>query len=150
MSLLRRFLRKAKRPDSSPEVNNRPIKIRKGIELLLDQEGQGEPLQQGVFYRMKIKMWLHRGDPVAWTEQFGLLDRMEISADCTELTADHRIDREFLFSGLFYGVIGMKVGGIRKLRIAPHLAFGDKGVEGMIPPNALLTVEVAVLEKRQW
>ena len=99
---------------------------------------------------MKIKMWLRRGDPVPWTEQFGLLDRMEISADCTELTADYRIDREFLFSGLFYGVIGMKVGGIRKLRIAPHLAFGDKGVEGMIPPNALLTVEVAVLEKRQW
>jgi FKBP-type peptidyl-prolyl cis-trans isomerase 2 len=124
------------------------MKKRKGIEVLEDREGFGESLQKGSFYQMRIKMWLHRGEPVVWSTPYGLLDRMELSPDRTELTADYRIDREFLFAGLFYGVLDMKVGGARRLKIAPHLAYGETGVEGMIPPNALLTVEVTVLGKR--
>ena len=42
----------------------------------------------------------------------------------------------------------MHVGGTRTLRIAPHLAYGEQGVPGVIPANALLTVEVTVLWER--
>ena len=42
----------------------------------------------------------------------------------------------------------MRVGGTRTLRIAPHLAYGERGIPGVIPPNAVLTVEVAVLSER--
>lgn len=56
-----------------------------------------------------------------------------------------RIDREQLFAGLFYGCEGMNVGGKRKLRIAPHLAYGEQGVPGVIPPNALLTAELEIV-----
>ena len=129
-------------------VGQEQMKKRKGIEVLEDHEGSGEPLQKGSFYQMRIRMWLHKGDPVIWTTPYGLLDRMELSPDRTVLTADYRIDREYLFAGLFYGVLDMKVGGTRKLKIAPHLAFRETGVDGMIPPSALLTVEVTVLGKR--
>jgi FKBP-type peptidyl-prolyl cis-trans isomerase len=50
-----------------------------------------------------------------------------------------------LIAGLFYGVDGMRVGGIRRLEIAPHLAYGDRGVPGVIPPGALLNAEIAIL-----
>ena len=41
----------------------------------------------------------------------------------------------------------MRIGGVRKLRIAPHLAYGEEGVEDLIPANALLVVEVSVLKE---
>jgi FKBP-type peptidyl-prolyl cis-trans isomerase len=57
-----------------------------------------------------------------------------------------RVDRRSLINGLFYGLDGMRVGGMRRLEIAPHLAYGDRGVPGTIPPNAVVTAEIVVLE----
>jgi FKBP-type peptidyl-prolyl cis-trans isomerase len=34
---------------------------------------------------------------------------------------------------------------MRRLEIAPHLAYGERGVPAVIPPNALLVAEVTVL-----
>jgi FKBP-type peptidyl-prolyl cis-trans isomerase len=56
-----------------------------------------------------------------------------------------RIDRGSLVNGLFYGVEGMHVGGTRRLEIAPHLAYGGRGVPGVIPANAVLTAEITIL-----
>src|ERR1039458_8247372 len=39
----------------------------------------------------------------------------------------------------------MRVGGRRRLRVGPHLAYRDKGVPGLIPPNAKLVFEVELL-----
>lgn len=40
----------------------------------------------------------------------------------------------------------MRVGGTRRLEIAPHLAYGDRGVPGTIPAGAVLIAEITVLE----
>lgn len=44
------------------------------------------------------------------------------------------------------GVIGMKVGGKRRLTIPPDLGYGTQGAGSVIPPNAILVFDLELLE----
>jgi FKBP-type peptidyl-prolyl cis-trans isomerase len=71
---------------------------------------------------------------------------------------DSSVDRKEPFSfrlgagqvikGWDEGVMGMKIGGKRKLTIPPQLGYGARGAGGVIPPNATLTFDVKLLDLR--
>jgi peptidylprolyl isomerase len=46
------------------------------------------------------------------------------------------------------GVMSMRVGGRRTLRIPPDLGYGSRGAGNVIPPNAELIFEVELLDVR--
>ena len=128
------------------------MKLRKGLEILEDIPGIGEEIQKLESYRIKIKMWLNKGDPVIWQDDFPeeLQHIVMLSQDRTEITQVHRYHRENFIPGIYYGLKGMRVHGVRKLKISPNLAYGKKGIEGRIPPDALLIAEITILEEYDW
>ncbi|NCF35828.1 MAG: peptidylprolyl isomerase [Gammaproteobacteria bacterium] len=77
-----------------------------------------------------------------------MIDRARLEDGGATLITDLRIDRENLFAGLFQGIEGMRIGGRRKLKISPHLAYGEKGIPGKIPGQAVIIAEIEFIEER--
>ena len=118
-----------------------------GIEILADRPGTGDPVERQQIYRMRIRMWLNRGDPVRWQHPSGPVDTARLEDDGAALVSDLRVDRENLVAGIFQGIDGMRVGGLRKLKISPHLAYGARGIPGIIPANAIVVAEVEIINQ---
>jgi hypothetical protein len=129
-------------------MNPSPPTIKPGVKLLEDVPGDGALVRKRASYRVKLRMWLRRGEPVRWSAPWGPIDSARVEEGGAVLITDVRVDRVCLVAGLFYGMQGMRVGGTRTLRVAPHLAYREQGVPGVIPPNALLTIEVTVIAER--
>jgi FKBP-type peptidyl-prolyl cis-trans isomerase len=104
-----------------------------GLTIIDLIDGEGETCAAGQAVTVHYTGWLQNG---------------------TKFDSSHDRDEPFEFDlgagrvipGWDEGVLGMKVGGKRKLTIPPKLAYGSKGAGGVIPPNATLVFEVELIE----
>lgn len=122
-------------------------RLRSGVEMLANISGTGEPVRRQHNYMVRLRMWLN-GEPIRHEIPSGPVGVGRLEDNGETVITEMRINRGSLMSGLFYGVEGMRIGGTRRLEIAPHLAYGEQGVPGKIPSNALIVAEITILEAR--
>ena len=104
-----------------------------GLKIEDKEEGTGDEAVAGQRVTVHYTGWLTDG-----TKFDSSLDRNDPFAF---VLAAGRV-----IPGWDEGVAGMRVGGVRRLTIPPHLGYGQAGAGGVIPPNATLVFEVELLQ----
>ncbi|HSB46176.1 MAG TPA: FKBP-type peptidyl-prolyl cis-trans isomerase [Nitrospira sp.] len=116
-----------------------------GIRLLEEGEGEGRPAQKGDRVVYNTRLFLNRGDEVPLNaKQAPHLPHEMIRVEEGVTFVDHStvLGSRQAIAGVEHALTGMKVGGYRKVRISPHLAYREKGIPDLIPPEAVLICEI--------
>ena len=120
-----------------------------GLTVLEEREGTGRPVQKGDRVVYNARIYLNKGDEVPLNStQAAHLPQEMVRVENGVTVVDHRIvlGRRQAIAGIEHALLGMRPGGYRKVRISPHLAYREKGVPGLIPADAVLTVELWLRE----
>ncbi len=75
-------------------------------------------------------------------------DKFDSSLDRHEPFHFH-LGKGHVIPGWDQGILGMRVGGKRRLEIPPEMGYGSHGVGDIIPPNATLVFEVELLDVQE-
>lgn len=123
----------AKKPVAAgpTKVTGDGVKTDSGLQYWDIKEGTGPAAQTGQTAHMHYTGWLTNGK------------KFDSSIGSTPYK--FKIGAGEVIKGWDEGVVGMKVGGKRQLRIPPNLAYGDKGYPGVIPAGATLVFDVQLV-----
>ena len=100
------------------------------IDLVI---GEGKAAVKGALIKTHYTGWLDNG---------------------TQFDSSHTRNQPFqtvigtgrVIKGWDQGIIGMQVGGKRKLIVPAHLGYGERSMGSLIPANSNLTFEIELLE----
>ena len=101
---------------------------RGGVEYEDIKLGDGPRADRGTKVDVRYNLFLNRGQLVQENQDYSF-----------------RVGKRRVIPGLEYGVEGMRVGGERRLRVAPHLAYRDQPIPGLVPVNSVLEFYVTLL-----
>ena len=116
-----------------------------GLKLLEEREGEGVPANKGARVLFNMRIFLNKGDEVLLNEtqaEHRLKETIRVVDGVTSIDRTIVLERREAMAGVEHALMGMKVGGYRKVRISPHLAYRDKGIPDLIPPDAVLICDI--------
>lgn len=122
----------ARQPATAWEAKGEPVTTRSGLQYWDLAPGNGFEALRGKRVKVHYSGYFTNGQ------------KFDSSVDRNE-PLEFRVGEGEVIRGWDEGVVGMKIGGKRKLRIPPHLAYGADGMPGAIPRNATLTFDVELL-----
>lgn len=101
--------------------------------------GSGDAIGDGDVAIVHYTGWLY--DPAAPDQKGAKFDSSRDRGEPFRFT----VGGSQVIQGWDKGVLGMQVGGQRRLTIPPDLGYGAAGAGGVIPPNAALLFDVELL-----
>jgi len=116
-----------------------------GLKLLDEREGDGPSAQKGDRVMFHMRLFLNKGDEIPLNETQAKHLPKEMIRVVDGMTFIDRtivLGRREAIAGVEHTLMGMKAGGYRKVRVSPHLAYRDKGIPDLIPPDAVLICEI--------
>ena len=119
----------------APELGidlNAMTRLPSGLYYQDVEEGTGPTATAGKIVRAFYRGWLPNGT---------LFDQRQPPADPFRF----QLGVGMVIQGWDEGVVGMKVGGVRKLVLPPSLGYGNRSI-GSIPANSVLVFEVNLVE----
>ncbi len=126
------------------------MKLPSGLKILENREGSGPIAESGHTIIYNVRIFLNQGDEVPINEALakrGIADE-RIRRENDQIFVDHisTLGERQAIAGIEKALLGMRVGGFRKVRVSPHLAYGGRGLPGLIPPAAVLNISVWLRE----
>ena len=109
----------------------------KGVEYKDLKPGTGERAEIGDVATIHI---------VGWLEDKGGKGRELYDTHSRGDTVAFVIGTDKVMQGWNEGVIGMKPGGKRLVKVPAELGYGSRGVQDVVPPNARLIFVIELLE----
>lgn len=102
------------------------------VEIQELKLGAGDLAARGDAVTIRYIGRLRRGDVFASWEAYGDPARFVLG-------------KRHLVAGLEYGIVGMRVGGARRITVPPHLGYRETGFGDVVPPNAILIFDVELI-----
>jgi FKBP-type peptidyl-prolyl cis-trans isomerase len=129
----------APRPTPTPtpavtpsKVTGKPKLTPSGVQYWEIKVGKGAVASKGNTVTVLYTGWLENG------KEFDSREDMDEALQVT--LGDGK-----LIKGWDEGMMGMRVGGKRKMRIPPAAAYGAQGAPPTIPPNSTLIIDVQLI-----
>lgn len=126
------FLANTNSLTQEPKVDVNYIPMDEELEITDIVEGQGEPVKEGDTVSVHYAGTLENG------KEFD-------SSYTRNQPFEFQVGMGSVIKGWDLGLVGMKVGGKRKLIIPSELGYGEQGAGDDIPPNSTLIFEIELL-----
>ncbi len=141
-----------------------PTKMQSSLEVVEDEAAEADPYD-GYETNFKQKKVATRdikvGSGYTVGESEGQLLKIKYTAKLmdSKFTADlkafnvddmvFKTGQQRCLPGLEEGIQGMKLGGVRKVRVPPNKGYGDQWYRGIVPPNSHLEFEAELIDIAQ-
>ncbi|MGI9553923.1 MAG: FKBP-type peptidyl-prolyl cis-trans isomerase [Thermodesulfobacteriota bacterium] len=128
------------------------MKLKSGIKILEESEGQGTKAEKGDKVVYNMRLYLNKGEEVDLNRNLAenmpdhLSYMVRTVGDQKFINHHTTLGKRESIAAVEYSLIGMRIGGYRKIKASPHMAYGEKGRPGLIPENAVLTIELWLRE----
>ena len=103
----------------------------KGIKLSDVTVGSGRVAEKGKIALIHYDCYLPRGDRCASSR----------SKNAVQLKVGERLT----YPAFAYGVPGMRVGGVRSVKVSPNITYYERQLNPQLPPNVALRYEIELL-----
>ena len=122
-------------PATSPAAatDAKTVTTKTGLQYTDIEVGKGKMPKTG--QTVSVKYAIYVGD-------------RKVESSRPETNFEFTIGRDQAMKGIEEGVSTMQVGGKRKLIVPPSLGYGAEGVQGKVPPNAPMTIDLELFAIR--